>query len=140
MVWVTADNLDPPPPLEYQTSEAHARQPGTVVATSRHCRLTTTIYLTTPPVLVHSNSVTMSERKRKWDSGPDGSPSTKAKTEELPSGAAPAEANGAADAAGQTVISSTHWLQLSFKSLNMSSQKNVYVLTFAFTYHSGDCG
>lgn len=38
----------------------------------------------------------MAERKRKWDSGPDGSPNTKIKTEETGN---QSEANGAADAA-----------------------------------------
>ncbi|KAH9821786.1 hypothetical protein DFH28DRAFT_1104187 [Melampsora americana] len=38
----------------------------------------------------------MAERKRKWDSGPEGSPNTKLKTEELGN---QSEANGAADAA-----------------------------------------
>ncbi|KAG0151681.1 hypothetical protein CROQUDRAFT_86297 [Cronartium quercuum f. sp. fusiforme G11] len=41
----------------------------------------------------------MSERKRKWDSGPDGSPNTKIKTEDIAGSSVPAEANGAADAA-----------------------------------------
>jgi hypothetical protein len=68
----------------------------------------------------------MSERKRKWDSGPDGSANTKVKVEDSPTSkpeTATPENNGAADAAGRShkILSSVFFLAVLIDDLNLSS-------------------